>query len=289
MNKYLLITGLGMLFLSNALSQQKLSQNLPDAVLIPFSAISPARSGHSILINHELLHSDNNVVGLTASGDTQFVSQYKHRRLHGGWRSWYHSQQLLDSGRLDRSVPDGEWRSWYPDGQLRSIRTYHATKLPAVSDEIRRRNSKSTFFVITDIAKNDLSAARRLLTPSYSFGSLHAVNSTAQLPEIHSLQDRVELNVAAGYYLPPFAACLHHGLYMNFFPDGAIKDSGYYKNGVRDGIWEEWTTGGSIRTTGFYKRGVKRGEWRHYNEAGKLLYVQLYNSRGRATNKIRLQ
>lgn len=289
MNKYLLLAGLGTLFFSDALPQNKMSRTLPDALLMPFSAIPPADAGASILVDEATLRTGDRVYALSAKGDTQFVSQLQKHRLHGSWKSWYTSVLHLDSGRLERSVPDGEWRTWYPDGHLRSIRTYHATKLARVKNEIRKRNARDNFFVITDIAKENLPAAKKLLTANYSFNSL--VPPDTHAPEIMNLQNRVLYNIAVtnNSYLPPFTECLHHGLYMNYYPNGKVKDSGYYKNGVREGIWEEWQEQGAIRATGLYKRGVKKGDWRYFDSNRKLLYVQWFNSRGRVTNTVKMK
>ncbi len=288
MIKNLLTTGLGMLFLCSALPQNKMSQTLPDAVLMPFSANPPASAGSSIHIGNDLLSAGNKVVGLNESGDTLFLGSVRGHRLHGTWKSWYQGAWYLDSGRLEHSIPDGVWKSWYPNGQLRSIRTYDAFKLGMIKNELRRRHAKNTMYVITDLAKNDPAAAYRLLTPAYSFNN---AGPEQHAPVITSLKDRADYNATGNHsaYLPPFSECLHHGLYMNFYPDGATKDSGYYKNGVRDGIWEEWIDDGAIRSSGVYKRGVRRNEWRYFSRDGKLLYLLLYNQQGKVKDRIQLR
>lgn len=289
MNKYLLFAGLGIVFLSDVSAQNKMSRNLPDAVLMPYSTVNPDHSGASILVDETTLRTGDHVYALTAHGDTQFVSRmYKHQ-LHGDWKSWYKPALHLDSGRLERAIPDGQWKSWYPNGSIRSIRTYDATKLARVKDEIRRRHGRNNFFPVTEIAKENLPAAKKLLTASYSFKSLTSADT--HLPELKNIQNRVLYNIDATNtsYLPPFTECLHHGLYMNFFPDGNTKDSGYYKNGVRDGIWEEWQNNGTVRATGMYKRGVPTGDWRYFDRNRKLLYVKWFNSRGRVTNSVTMK
>lgn len=286
MNKYLLITGIGILFLSTAFAQHKVNYTIPRSVLMPFPAATTMSTVSDLHIDDHLFRTDGQLIGFTATGDTLFVGGWKRDQLQGNWSSWYNAERVLDSGRLEKAVPDGVWKSWYPDGSLRTIRTYHATKLTSVKNEIRRRNARNTFFVITDIAKQNVAAARHLLTPAYSYHSLdhsHAGQQSA------SLQKRVSFNVQQSAYLPPFTECLQHGLYMNFFPGGDVKDSGYYKNGVRDGLWKEWNADASILATGMYKRGRPQGDWKFYNKEGKLLYIQLYNDRGKLKDKIRLQ
>jgi antitoxin component YwqK of YwqJK toxin-antitoxin module len=98
-----------------------------------------------------------------------------------------------------------------------------------------------------------------------------------------SLKERVDINIhdmQDNLYLPPFDECLHDGLFINFFPDGMLKDSGYYKNGLREEVWIEYSTSGNVFTTGTYKNGKRIGGWKYYNANGSLLRIDEYNSRG---------
>lgn len=230
------------------------------------------------------------LVGFNTSGDTLFAGGFKNGRLHGTWTSWYTPQQLCDSGRLVRNIPDGTWKSWYSDGKPRSIRTYNAYLLHRLRNEIPRRGGKATFFAVTDIAKTDPAYAWQLLTPAYSYLSLAANAADPHTPAPRALEARVEQNVAGGVYpyLPPFTACVHHGLYMNFYPNGNVKDSGYYHFGLRDGVWEEWLNDGTIRSTGLYRKGIRQDTWKYYTPSGRLVEIRTYNKSGTATGSKRM-
>lgn len=243
----------------------------------------PSTPAAPSLIIDKKYRRQSQITAFTANGDTLFSGGYKRGRLHGTWMSWYHPGQLCDSGRLVRNVPDGEWKSWYKHGQPRSIRTYSAFLLHRIKNEIPRRSSKATYFAITDIARTDPAYAWRLLTPVYSYATL-AVNAIhTHAPEIRSLEARTAQNVTGSYhpYLPPFTACVHHGLYMNYYPDGRVKDSGLYHNGLRQGVWVEWLNNGTLRSTGAYHRGLKQGSWKYYTASGRMAGLKMYNRRGR--------
>lgn len=282
MNKHLLITGLGMLFLSALHAQNKGSYSIPRTAMVPFPATSSVNHLPHLQIDKHLVRQDDLVTGINANGDTFFTGGFKRNQLHGNWSSSYASGSLIDSGRMEKSIPDGEWKSWYPDGSLRTIRTYNAEKLAYVKNEIIRKNGRSTFYVLTDIAKQNAAAANQMMTASYSF---HALDNPTPLS--NSLEKRVINNVSHTSYLAPFTECLHHGLYMNFFPGGNMKDSGYYKNGVRDGLWKEWNSDGSVLAMGQYKHGKPYRDWKFYNRQGKLMYIHLYNEKGKLKDVIK--
>lgn len=252
------------------------------SVLLPIGVHPTTHASPPIIIDKKHRH-QSQLIGFSASGDTLFSGGFKRGRLHGTWMSWYHPSQLCDSGRLVRNVPDGEWKSWYNNGKPRSIRTYNAYLMHRIKDEIPRRSGKATFFAVTDIAKSDPSYAWLLLTPTYSYVTLAVNAANPQIIAPRNIEDRVEQNVLKGLhpYLPPFTECLHHGLYMNFYPNGNVKDSGYYTNGLREGVWEEWINQGDMRSTGAYHRGVKQDTWKYYSASGRLVGLKTYNKRGR--------
>lgn len=284
MKKYLLILAIWVLL---AVSHSRAQHNgyMPissKSLLIPVGLHPSTHSSPPLIIDRK--HRQQSwITGFTANGDTLFSGGYKRGRLHGTWMSWYHPEQLCDSGRLIRNVPDGEWKSWYSNGRPRSIRTYSAAMLQRIKNEIPRRASKATFFAITDIAKTDPSYAWQLLTPVYSYVTLAVNAANSHTPPIRSLEDRIEQNILSGHhpYLPPFTECVHHGLYMNYYPNGSVKDSGLYHNGLREGIWVEWINNGTMRSTGVYHRGYKQDSWKYYTALGKMIGVKMYNKRGR--------
>lgn len=251
------------------------------SVLLPVGLHPTAHTTPTIEIDKKYRHLSK-LTAYKENGDTLFLGDLKRGRLHGAWMSWYAPGQPCDSGKLVHNIPDGEWKSWYSNGQPRSIRTYSAYMLQRVKNEIPRRNARATSFAITDIARTDLSYAWQLLTPAYSYITLAANAADPHTVAPRTLEERAEKNTRSGYhpYLPPFTACLHHGLYMNYYPDGKVKDSGYYHNGLREGVWIESINNGAINATGAYHRGRKQDRWKYYTPSGRLIGIKIYNRRG---------
>ena len=228
------------------------------------------------------------IIGLSASGDTQFVAHYKRNKLKGEWLSWFDNNQVCDQGELKNNIPDGEWKSFYPNGNLRFIRTYDAFKLEKAKRDIRLRQSKAVMSPIASLARKNLRAAYSFLHPDYSFHTLASQpHHFSSHDNWQSLNERVASNIdpAASAYVPPFLECLHHGLYMNFFEDGSVKDSGYYNNGLREGIWDEWVENGEIRAHGYYLQGHKADTWKYYDKQGNLRYIKTYNKNGKEIHR----
>lgn len=216
------------------------------------------------------------------NGDVMFAGNYKNNRLNGTWISWYGNLATCDSGSLKNNIPDGEWKTWYADGNLRSVRTFDAYRYHSLMSEIQRNNPRLSFFYLTRLAKKNKNQIDLHTNAIYSYTTLANDSRTPQ-PNA-SLKELAEINtdVDTDYYHPPFPKGLHHGLYMNFYPDGGVKDSGYYKNGLRDGVWEEWLENGTVRSTGFYQHGLKKNSWKFFNASGRLLYYQHYDRNGKA-------
>lgn len=67
---------------------------------------------------------------------------------------------------------------------------------------------------------------------------------------------------------------------MNFFPGGAIKDSGYYKNGVRTGKWVHRDFADGLWQQGAYHNSIKVKEWKTYHKNNKLSEIIFYDGKG---------
>ncbi|ULQ50594.1 toxin-antitoxin system YwqK family antitoxin [Flavihumibacter fluvii] len=200
---------------------------------------------------------------------TEFPAQMpplKNGLPHGVFRSWHTEEQLHDEGNLHLGIPDGQWKGWYSNGQPKFIRHFSAYKYHLIRQEIKR----DTRHVVTPLAleaKEDPTAFIKATTPSNSFKDLPVGNDPQAL------------------YTAPFKHCLPHGLYMNFYSDGRVKDSGYYKNGLRDGHWETRQDNGMTRSVGGYRHGHKAGTWATYDFEGKLKSLATYSRKGKLVSQ----
>jgi antitoxin component YwqK of YwqJK toxin-antitoxin module len=273
MIKYILSAGAGILLCSFARSQQ--TTNVADP-----AEIKLAENNYAIVA---AVVKEKNSYGLPGNGSIAghadavilYSGTVKKHRLHGSWRSWYNNQNLCDSGTFVKGVPDGEWKHWDANGQLLTIRHYDAEKLLRIKNEMHRSHPKNVLYPLVALFNKNSRRAKRYLEAGYSF------TFTSRHIQGFSLQQAVENNIAPGsVYQPLFDECLHHGLYMNFFSNGTAKDSGYYKNGLRDGIWIHTEAAGNSYLLGAYKNGIRQGDWKQYDASDKLMTIIYYNKKG---------
>ena len=103
-----------------------------------------------------------------------------------------------------------------------------------------------------------------------------------------NIKKKVDRNTETESYVPPFPECLFHGAFTSYYPDGRKREEGQYLNGMRSGLWEEYSRDGK-KSRGAYYYGRKSGEWRTYNAKGRLLFMQRYNSTGVETDSYDFQ
>lgn len=230
----------------------------------------------SLEIIHTIQLPSDGVATGYSNGQLLFSGLVRKQKLQGNWSSFYPGATKIDSGYLQNGIPDGEWKRWDSSGNLLAIRNYDADKLLQVKEEMRMANPKRSFYSLTALYKINRSQAIYALTAAYSF-SFSPTQGTRQ-----SLQQAVEKNSSNGNnYIPVFNECLHHGLYMNFFSGGIAKDSGYYKNGLKEAVWLHRNSPTGNYYIGTYKNGLPVKEWKLYDEAGRLLSIIFYNKEGR--------
>lgn len=232
-------------------------------------------------------------VMLNERGDTQFVSNYRKGQLNGQWTSWFNNRNVCDSGLLVDDLPDGTWKGWYANGNPRYILQFSARKLNALKDELIKQ-PKTKYFILSQKSPEE---ATRHYNALLLFGHKPAENSSilmskkVNLPSYssESLRYIVAENTDEGNpvsYKAPFTEGLLHGQFTSFHSNGAIKETGLYLNGLREGIWEQYTLQ-KEKAVGTYRHGYRNGEWRYYNSQGKLLYWKRFDAKGRETEKFK--
>jgi antitoxin component YwqK of YwqJK toxin-antitoxin module len=76
------------------------------------------------------------------------------------------------------------------------------------------------------------------------------------------------------------------GSYDYYFPNGLPMISGSFKNGMKNGLWEKWTSNGKRKSVGIYHKNHEVGEWKYYDGEGELTMVKKFGKDGLLTNQI---
>ncbi|WP_336515350.1 hypothetical protein [Pollutibacter soli] len=231
------------------------------------------------------------IIGLNKFGDTAYISNVKQSQLNGNWRSWYPTRNLCDSGRLVKNIPDGEWKGWYANGQVKFVYHFNARKLAALKDELRRQPKTKFYYIATkspEVAASYYNAERIFGHKTSTRSSVFLSRQINHRPrEVQHLPQIVEKNTEENEencYLPPFTEALLHGNFTEYYESGKIKKTGMYINGLREGMWEEFSENG-VKAVGTYHHGYPNGEWRYYDESGKLLKWRRFDHKGRTTEQ----
>lgn len=230
-------------------------------------------------------------VALTANGDTQFVGNYRKGKLNGEWMSWFNNRLVCDSGLLVDDQPDGTWKGWYANGNSRYILQFSARKLNALKNELIKQ-PKTKYFILANKTPEE---ASRHYDAQLLFGHKTPETQSVLLTKkvnhpvysLETLKNIVAENADgknSSTYKAPFAEGLLHGQFTSFYINGAIKENGIYLNGLREGMWEEFSQQHE-KAVGTYRHGYRNGEWRYYNAQGKLLYWKRFDAKGKETEK----
>ncbi|MGL6267002.1 MAG: toxin-antitoxin system YwqK family antitoxin [Chitinophagaceae bacterium] len=224
-------------------------------------------------------------------GDTQFVGNYHKGQLNGKWMSWFNNRNVCDSGLLINDLPEGTWKGWYANGSPKYILQFSARKLNALKDELIRQ-PKTKYYLLAN--KQPAEASRHYdaqLLFGHSREEVKSISLTKKVNyPVYSLEavkkivtDNTDVSNNSTYKAP-FAEGLLHGQFTSFYPDGSIKETGLYLNGLREGMWEEFSLSNE-KSIGTYRHGFRNGEWRYYNSQGKLVFWKRFDAKGRETEK----
>ncbi len=212
-----------------------------------------------------------------ADGKPLFNAGIKKGKLNGAWQSWYTNGAVCDSGYMINNIPHGTWKYWDNKGNLLAVREYNADKYRRIKEEMMRYNSRRSFYYLAYMYQQKKTTALKYVTANYSFpGGKKADRAGTGLKEV------VQYNITDGNtYIPVFDNCLHEGQYTNYFSNGAIKDSGYYKDGLKTGIWVHYETAGGIHYEGRYENGIRIKDWRVYHANHRIRDVIHYDNKGK--------
>jgi antitoxin component YwqK of YwqJK toxin-antitoxin module len=211
------------------------------------------------------------VAGYFTNGKKQYEGFRQKEQWHGLWISWYSNGQILDSGFFQKGIPDGTWQGWYENGNPKFTRNYSAEKWQLYKQEIVRYHPKKILLPISTVYHQNKKEAEKYTD------AINTFCNPAKCPRASKEEFLQKINNNAGdHYHPLFDDGFLHGSFVNYFPDGAVKDSGNYKDGLPEGLWIKWTNDRQYYWKGFYMHGQKDKEWKLYMANGKLIRITLY-------------
>jgi len=68
------------------------------------------------------------------------------------------------------------------------------------------------------------------------------------------------------------------GAFVDHYPNGKIKEEGFYKDGKKTGLWQFYWKDGAKKVTGAYVKDEPHGQWIFYDESGKVIGTGTYKN-----------
>lgn len=68
------------------------------------------------------------------------------------------------------------------------------------------------------------------------------------------------------------------GAHVDHYPDGAVKEEGFYKDGQKAGRWRFYWRDGKTKVEGSYLKGEPHGTWTFYNKGGHVIGTGVYRN-----------
>ncbi|MBU6158670.1 MAG: hypothetical protein KGP35_06515 [Bacteroidetes bacterium] len=209
------------------------------------------------------------------NGSILFRGSVKKKKLSGQWVSYHRNGNMLDSGYFVKGIPDGIWKVWDRNGILIHKRKYDADLFFRVLEEIKTKHPRYQKYVLTKQYLKEGKSILHFMKAAYSF------NNT-KLPSVNTLEALVlHNNDKPHLYHPPFISCLHDGEFTDYTSSGAITDSGYYQNGLKEHIWIHYNYRKAETEKGAYRKGKKIHAWKTYDDSGQLKHVRFYSEEGK--------
>lgn len=66
------------------------------------------------------------------------------------------------------------------------------------------------------------------------------------------------------------------GPYRDTFPNGQVKEEGFYKNGEKTGLWVYYWQNGEKKVVGTYEKDQPQGTWVFFDEKGQQIAEGTY-------------
>lgn len=230
--------------------------------------------------DNEKISKNGEITAFHSSGEMMFRGFLKKGKLHNQWSSWYANGNRMDSGRFQKGIPHGAWKVWNEDGTPQFIRTYSAEKWERFQQEAVRYHPRKNAYPVTELYQKNKPEAEKHLSGILSYCTLQ----NCDRPSKENILQVATGNNEEKHYHPVFEKGLMHGLYVNYFANGAVKDSGHYRDGLPEGIWKIWSGNAASYWKGHYRHGKKEKEWKLYSAEGRLLRIIHYRH-GRETWK----
>jgi len=178
-------------------------------------------------------------------------------RKTGKWMTFWSNGRIREEGPWERGLKEGVFKRFSRQGDLESTETWHRGELVEDAPEAVVLDVRKTFHANGEVSR---SGPWREDTP---MGTHRFFDEMGHLVEVKVFRDGV---LTATGMLDSLGR--RTGPWTEFWPEGELKASGPYAEGLRDGEWQFFARDGRLEQEGGYRAGQWHGRWIWYHPDG---------------------
>ena len=191
-------------------------------------------------------------------------------RKQGYWTKSDTAGRKLYEGHFRDDIPYGTFRYYYPGGNLKAISVFSENG----------KNTKTTTFFSSGKKNAEGSFVNEKKEGLWRFFSEFDEALVSEEPFKEGLKDGVVKTFFPGKGIAEIMTWkngIREGLWEQYFDDGSHKLHCLYKNDLKEGPVTVYFPNGTIFTAGQYKEGLPDGTWKTFDLDGKLVSTDIYD------------
>ncbi len=186
----------------------------------------------------------------------------KEGRKQGLWKTYYSNYRLKKEERYQNNLLNGYVKRYNKEGKLESASLYIKGVKQSEEENIADFNIEATYYA--DGSKKS-EITYNLAGKKDGIAKYYTENGEVEKTEIY----RNDYLLAKGII---DKEGLYQGVWENYYLSGKLKSKGSYLDGKKYNKWEYFYQNGQLEQLGFYdKNGKYTGEWKWYYDNGQLL------------------
>lgn len=206
---------------------------------------------------------DSHKTRIQASGKYYKDEYGETTEKHGEWKYYDKDEKIEEERNYYKDMLHGKVVLYYPNGKLKQEGYFYLDR----QDSIYREWSETGVLMVEGTYKMNKPVGEW----KYAYRDGHPKSVE---------ESREGMNYMISFWS---ADTLHtqtikdgNGVMRTFYTTGNIKEFYTYKNGLKDGKFEEWSIYGYLTLEGEFKNGLKEGEWKYAYYTGDTEKISHY-------------
>lgn len=190
-------------------------------------------------------------------------------RRQGFWRKTDSAGHAVYEGRFRDGKPSGEFRYYYPTGKLKAVSVVSGAGRFADAVSYYPNGKKMAEGRYVDEKKDSVWTF---------YGELDGAMASKETYRQGRLngESRIYYPEGTPSELFVYRDGVKDGKWEQYYPDGKLKLKGSYKTGDKAGPFQTWYASGTPMMSGQYRDGHQDGTWTFFDDKGKISRKETY-------------